>query len=86
MRDYPKGISRVYDNGGETWDRYTVYYKWHRGDGLKFHEYVGMSEYPLHGFGQHGTGLIGKHNGKLINYADLPAECRELISSDLKGE
>jgi len=88
MRDYPKGVSRVYDNGGTTWDRYTVYYspkvagRGPQGE----HGYVGMSADPFHGFGQHGLGMLGRHNGKLINFSDLPAECRELVSSDLKGE
>jgi hypothetical protein len=85
MRDYPKGVSRVYDNGGTTWDRFTVFYKRHPWDVLKFHEYVGMSADPFHGFGQHGTGMLGRHNGKTINFSDLPEPCRELVSSDLKG-
>jgi hypothetical protein len=85
MRDYPKGVSRVYDNGGTTWDRYTVFYS--PTDGRTgWNDYVGMSENPFRGFGQHGTGMLGRHNGKLVNYADLPAECQELVSSDLKGE
>lgn len=83
MRDYPKDVVRVYDNGGVTWDRYTVYYKWHRGDVIRFHEFIGMSEDPFHGFGQHGTGMLGKHNGKIINFFDLPEVCRALVLQDL---
>lgn len=86
MRDYPKGVSRVYDNGGTTLDRYTVYYSGRVCRGLtRLQELVGMSADPFHGFGQHGTGMLGRHNGKLINFSDLPEPCRELVSSDLKG-
>ena len=47
---------RCYDNGGTTWDRYTVVYtgRYPKID-HEFH-YVGMSEHPFapNGFGQHG--------------------------------
>lgn len=56
----PGGVPRwvrCYDNGGETFDRYTVvftgnYTRRTRGE----HWYLGMSEHPFHpqGFGQHG--------------------------------
>jgi len=48
---------RCYDNGGETFDRYTVVFTGnytHKTD--RQHWYLGMSEFPCHpqGFGQHG--------------------------------
>lgn len=60
----PKYI-RVYDNGGESFDRYTVVFtgnynnigvKKRTGNPRKSYFYVGMSERPfaLNGFGQHG--------------------------------
>lgn len=59
----PKYV-RIYDNGGETVDRFTcVYSGKYRSIGLKrgerinsWFQYVGMSESPFHpqGFGQHG--------------------------------
>lgn len=52
----PKYV-RVYDNGGETFDRYTVLFTGrYAGRPVGRTEYVGMSENPCHpqGFGQHG--------------------------------
>lgn len=54
--DVPRHI-RVYDNGGETFDRYTVVYTGrYRRNPRDGYQYVGMSEHPFHpqGFGQHG--------------------------------
>jgi hypothetical protein len=89
MRDYPKGVIRVYDNGGKTLDRYTVYYIWgedrHHASNGKMYSCVGMSCDPFEGIGQHTMGMLGKHNGKIINFHDLPEICRELVSRDLKG-
>jgi len=52
----PKWI-RVYDNGGKTFDRYTVIYSHAQSFGNKgWTPYIGMSANPFHpqGFGQHG--------------------------------
>lgn len=52
----PKYV-RVYDNGGGTFDRYTVVYTGrYTGRPAGGCEYIGMSENPCHpqGFGQHG--------------------------------
>ena len=80
-------IHSVYDNGGETADRFTVYYGGrgtinHR-NGLRL--MVGMSDAPFHpqGFGQHGEGMPGRHNGRRIRFDDLPADCRRLVEADL---
>lgn len=84
---------RVYDNGGETADRYTVVYTGRRGGGI----YLGMNEHPTHpqGFGQHGEAPNGGridaprggwapairrscHLGKRIPWTDLPEECQRV--------
>lgn len=48
---------RCYDNGGETFDQYTVVFtgNYRHQTGGQFW-YLGMSQYPFHpqGFGQHG--------------------------------
>ena len=89
-----KGIHSIYDNGGETIDRYTVYYGG-RGSvrvdsrtGSVLRVCVSMSESPFHpqGFGQHGEGMPGKHNGKRISFSDLPDQCQSLVNGDLAGE
>ena len=82
-------INSVWDNGGETFDRYTVVY-----GGRGAIERNGrrmarcMSENPCHpqGFGQMDYGAPGPHLGKKIKLQNLPAECRELVLRDLKGE
>ena len=61
----PNGLPRYvrcYDNGGKTFDRYTVVFSGHyrksqKSGGMRdAFQYVGMSEHPFHpqGFGQHG--------------------------------
>jgi len=86
-------IHSIYDNGGETCDRYTVYYggrgtvRFDARTGKQIRMCVGMNEAPFHpqGFGQHGEGVPGRHNGKRIKFEDLPADCQKLVLNDLKG-
>jgi len=77
---------KVYDNGGETFDRYTVVYldcPAHYEDG---YEAVGMSIDPTHpqGYGQHCTAMLGEHLGEEIEFKALPKKCREVVLADLK--
>lgn len=85
-------IHSIYDNGGETLDRYAVYYK---GRGSLYHNsqatfryFLSMSENPSHpqGYGQHGWGMPGKHNGKRIKFEDLPEQCQKLVLQDLTAD
>jgi hypothetical protein len=82
-------IKYIYDNGGETADRYTVYYAER---GALTHTRKGtlrmclsMSEAPTHpqGIGQHGYGMPGRHNGKRITFEELPKACQEVVMRDL---
>lgn len=86
----PKYI-RCYDNGGETFDRYTVVFTGRyrhktRGEFL----YVGMSESPLspQGFGQHGSSRDQidrpkySHLGKKIAWSALSDECKRVVMND----
>ena len=83
---------RIYDNGGETADRYTaVRVSPSRcSDGTRYWEYVGMDEAPFHpqGFGQHGDAPDpidypnGKHLGRRIRFKDLPADCQRLLRGE----
>lgn len=91
----PKWI-RVYDNGGETFDRYTCVFTKKactNTHGDRWFQYVGMSANPFHpqGFGQHGESdrrPVDKptysHLGKKIKFEDLPEDCRKLVISDYK--
>lgn len=92
----PKYV-RCYDNGGKTFDRYTVVFTGnytHKTN--RSYLYLGMSTNPFHpqGFGQHGesNSQIDKpaysHLGKKIKFEDLPKDCKECVTetySDLWG-
>ena len=77
-------IKAIYDNGGKTFDRFTVYYDVKERNG--HYEGRGMSENPMHpqGFGQCCSGQLGRHNGKRITLEELPAKCQEIINRDIE--
>ncbi len=79
-------VHTIYDNGGETFDRFTVYLKGKGAierNGLRYA--IGMSEKPFNpqGLGQHTIGMIGKHNGKRIAFDDLPADCQRFVLREI---
>lgn len=83
----PKYV-RCYDNGGETFDRFTVVFTGHytHNTGGQ-HWYVGMSANPFHpqGFGQHGESSTQidypsyGHLGKKISFDKLPDDCQKCV-------
>lgn len=84
----PNGIPRYvrcYDNGGETFDRYTVVFSRAKG-----RNYLAMSANPFHpqGFGNHGEGVIDRpsygHLGKKIPFTALPPDCKRAVLSDYR--
>ena len=80
----------IYDNGGETFDRYTVVYDVYETN-IPSEEMLlclGMSENPFHpqGFCQHSSCQDGAHLGKSIELTDLPADCQKAVEQDLKDE
>ena len=87
----PKYV-RCYDNGGKTFDRYTVVFTGRYKKLGRYFEYLGMSAQPFHtqGFGQHGesTKPIDRptysHLGKKISFNDLPEDCKECVLQDYK--
>ena len=76
---------RIYDNGGETLDRFSVLYMDSPENGAGMFECLGMSEHPFHpqGFGQHCTAMPGLHLGKRIRLSDLPKDCQTAVLRDL---
>lgn len=72
-------VLRCYDNGGKTFDRYTVvpprWAKEERERDGTFNS-IGASEHPFapQGFGQHGAAMAGPHLGKRVKWADLPPD------------
>lgn len=93
----PDGVPRyvrVYDNQGETFDRFTVVFTGHYTHKTnRSFVYLGMSENPFHplGFGQHGeTGYQPcdrpkySHLGKKISFTDLPVDCQKAAIQSYK--
>lgn len=76
---------RCYDNGGTTADRFTAIYLDQPERAPNTFACIGMSSEPFHpqGIGQHSTAQLGRHLGKRVPFASLPADCRKLIAQDL---
>ena len=72
-------IYKIYDNGGKTFDRYTVLTEpYHFG---KSCEALGLSDNPTdpQGFSQWGDAYEGDHLGKEIKFEKLPENIQEHI-------
>lgn len=78
-------IHSIYDNGGETMDRYSVFLETINKNGL--HDCIGLSDNPSHpqGFSQYCMGEPGPHNGREIGFFDLPVNVQQHILSRLQG-
>ncbi len=76
----PKDL-KVYDNGGETFDRFTVVYldeiERETKDGILY-SCLGMSSDPFNplGYAQHSSAMIGDHLGREIPFSSMPEDCR----------
>ncbi len=64
--DCPAHVLAIFDNGGKTWDRFTILYT--PAPGSEWVEYFGASEHPFdpQGFGQHGEILL--HEARAYRY------------------
>ncbi len=78
---------RIYDNGGKTFDRYTVVFMDQPECRPGMFAALGMSENPFHpqGFGQHCQAMPGRHLGKRITLDQLPEDCRKLVKQELEN-
>ena len=79
---------KCYDNGGRTFDRYTIVYLDYpeRSDYTRnTFQAVGCSEHPFHpqGFGQHTCCEAGLHLGEEVEFDTLPEDVKKLVHSDL---
>lgn len=74
-----------YDNGGKTADRFTVVYVGQPERAANTFACVGMDSDPFHpqGIGQHSSAMLGAHLGRRIPFAQLPEDCRKLVTQDL---
>ncbi|MHD0644435.1 hypothetical protein ACYPKM_02210 [Pseudomonas aeruginosa] len=78
---------RIYDNGGASFDRYTIVpprwakeYKDRHGDW----ESITARENPFHpmGLGQHCSAQPGRHLGKRIHWDELPLDVQRFARQD----
>ena len=76
---------KIYDNGGKTFDRYTVVYLDSPEREPRTYECRAMSERPRHPqvFGQICTAMLGRHLGRRIKFSELPAECQDVVRADM---
>lgn len=78
-------VCRIFDNGGATFDRFTIAFKGYRAAGYGMvYPYFAASENPTHpqGFGQHGESrepLTGKHLGQRVSFESLPVAVQSFI-------
>ena len=79
---------RCYDNGGKTYDRFTVVYMDEPDNRPNIYASRGMSEDPFHplGFGQMAMAMPGRHLGRRVAFESLPADCQRLVRQDLAPE
>lgn len=75
-------VLRCYDNGGKTFDRYTIIPPRWAKDYKNGWEWLGIgaSEHPFHPqwFGQHSHDIVpGSHLGRRICWSDLPQDVQQ---------
>lgn len=76
-------VLRCYDNGGKTFDRYTVVPpRWAKEERERHpgsFSAIGSSEHPFHpqGFGQTVSATPGPHLGKRVKWTDLPPDVQK---------
>ena len=78
---------KCYDNGGKSFDRYTVIYLdeiENRDKRLFAARAMSASPFNAQGFGQYTSAMVGSHLGKRIAFAELPKDCQKLVLKDLE--
>lgn len=93
--DCPKGVLAIFDNGGKTFDRYTVFYApaWEY-ERQWFVGYRGMSEHPSspQGFGIYGEMTrweMADYRRRVYHqsckWLDLPDDVKRVVRADCEG-
>ena len=70
----------IYDNGGKTFDRYTVFFPSDETSALG----IGPTGNVPNGFCMWVFAIKGNHLGKKINFADCPIPVRKAIKEEWK--
>lgn len=74
----------VYDNGGVSLDRYTVYPWAHSRDRAERYTYLGLSE-GGRSVSMWGEAQRGPHLGKIVPFDSLSPETQAHINARIKG-
>jgi hypothetical protein len=90
MVDGKRKVCRIFDNGGASFDRYTIAFKGYKlphWRGL-IYPYLACNAYPFdpQGFGQHGEGysyITGRDIGKRIAFETLPIDVQTFILNNI---
>ena len=85
LTEEQKRSIRCYDNGGKTFDRYSVVFM-NEPESHGLFNSLGMSADPFHpqGFGQHSAAQPGRHLGVRIKFEDLPGDCQKAVANHFK--
>jgi hypothetical protein len=78
INEIKKQILEIRDNGGETFDRYTIVLNTRFTHSRPTFECIGQSVDAI-GYDQMGEALPGEHLGKLIAWDDLPEGNRDAL-------
>ena len=82
-REFGQNI-RIYDNGGKTFDRYTVIFMDLERERDGSYQARGMSTDPYRGFGQWCSAVPGRHLGRRITSDQLAPMAEKLLFQDLE--
>lgn len=77
---------KLYDNFGETIDRYTAVFTDRPESRPGTYEALAFNSDPFHpcGFGQHTQAMPGRHLGKKITLEDLPEPARQFVMQNME--
>lgn len=78
-----KTIKMVYDNGGESIDRYTVVTDCEEIDGALFSLHLSEDCTAPNGVSMCGSVIPGEHLGREISFTELPERMQEHIRKQL---
>ncbi|AET95309.1 hypothetical protein BYI23_E001480 (plasmid) [Burkholderia sp. YI23] len=77
---------RIYDNGGQTADRYTAVYMFEpERNGLFGARGMDANPYHPQGIGMCCTAVPGRHLGRRVGLSDMPEACQRLIRNDVQS-
>ena len=83
----PETLRSIWDNEGETYDRYSIVLNDYYDRAETMRECLGLSHNPTHpcGFSQFSGAMEGEHLGKKKEWNELPGNIQKHIINRLQG-